>query len=167
MSETYVQGSFAFTCSHAEMALIEEAILAGDALMEGCEPADPSPEFLTAFPPVATSDRWSGFRAIFSDPLHPSFGVELEGGNSMDDPGVNIVWIYGKADFQPDPIAALIHRCCRDALAKGAIGFEWACSGSSARLDVFGGGWCAIFANRIEFGTTSEALSHAVKDGAL
>lgn len=166
MADTYVQGSFAFTCSNAEMALIEEGFQASADLMDDCEPFEPSPEFLAIFPPVDTADRWSGFRAIFSDPDFPSFGVDFEGGNSPEALDVCTICIFSATDFQPEPVANLIHRCCRETLSKGAIGFEWAYSCSKPLVDQFGGGWCAVFADRIEYGGTGDALRHALASEA-
>lgn len=167
MADSYVQGSFAFTCSHTEMALIEEAFQASYDLESGDEPPAPSPEFLAAFPPTTPDDCWSGFLAIFPDPDFPTFGVEFEGGNSPEQPEISTVCIYSTTDFQPDPLAALIQHCCQETLRQAPIGFEWACSCSRARIGEFGGGWCAVFADRIEIETTSEALYRAIEGGVI
>lgn len=167
MADCYVQGSFAFTCSHAEMALIEEAFQASYDLGDGDTPTKPTPEFLAAFPPVSSGDPWSGFLAIFPDPDFPNFGVDFEGGNTLDQPGVSTVIFSSTTDFQPDALAALIQRCCRATLRQAPIGFEWALSCSRARIGEFGGGWCAVFADRIEIETTREALSCAIEGGIL
>src|SRR5690606_21864015 len=68
--------------------------------------------------------------------------------------------------FQPDPIATVIHRCCAESLCRGAIGFEWSESCSKPREGEFGGGWCAIFPDRIEMHSTREALSAALGSSA-
>lgn len=44
-------------------------------------------------------------------------------------------------------------------------GFEWAATCSKPRIGEFGGGWCAVFADRIEIETTGEALSQALDGG--
>ncbi len=167
MADTWIQGSFAFTCSNAEMALIEEAFQAAADLMDDCEPTDPTPEFLAIFPPTDPADCWSGFRAIFSDPGFPSFGVDFEGGNSLEAPDVCTICLFSDTDFQPDPLAQLIYRCCRETLTKAPIGFEWAVSCSRPRVGEFGGGWCVIFADRIEIESTGEALSRALSRGVI
>lgn len=167
MADCYTQGSFAFTCSHAEMALIEEAFQASYDLGDGDAPTEPTPEFLAAFPPKSPGDPWSGFLAIFDDPDFPSFGVDFEGGNTLDQPGVSTVSFWGMTDFQPDALAALIQRCCQATLLQAPIGFEWALSCSRARIGEFGGGWCAVFADRIEIETTGEALSRAIEGGII
>lgn len=167
MADSYVQGSFAFSCSHAEMALIEESFQASFDLESGGEPPAPSPEFLRAFPPTAPDAPWSGFLAIFSDPDFPTFGVDFEGGNSAERPEVSTVCFYSTTDFQPDPLAALIQHCCQATLRQAPIGFEWACSSSRPRIGEFGGGWCAVFADRIEIETTGEALSRAIEGGII
>jgi hypothetical protein len=145
------------------MALIEEAFQASYDLGDGGTPTEPTPEFLAAFPPVSPGDRWSGFLAIFPDPDFPSFGVDFEGDNTLDQPGVSTVIFSSTTDFQPDALAALIQHCCQATLGQAPIGFEWACSCSRARIGESGGGWCAVFADRIEIETTREALSRAIE----
>ncbi len=162
MAETYFQGSFAFTCTNAEMALIEEAFQASCDLTAGLEVSAPSTEFLTVFPPVALDDPWSGFRDIFCDPDFPTFGVDFEGGNSIGDADICTAILFGTTDFQPEPIATLLHRCCQESLRKRPIGFEWAVACSKPRIGEFGGGFCAIFADRIVIQSTSEGLATAM-----
>lgn len=167
MADSYAQGSFAFTCNHAEMALIEEAFQASYDLQDGGSPTDPTPEFLAAFPPVAPDKPWSGFVAIFSDPDFPNFGVDFEGGNTLEQPNVSTVAFFGMIDFQPYALGELIRRCCQDTLRQAPIGFEWACSCSRPRIGEFSGGWCAIFADRIEIENTGEALARAIDGGII
>lgn len=164
MADSYVQGSFAFTCSHAEMALIEEAFQASYDLESGDTPTEPTPEFLAAFPPKSPDDPWSGFLAIFPDPDFPTFGVEFEGGNSAERPEISTVIFYSTTDFQPDPLAALIQHCCQATLREAPIGFEWACSCSKPRIGEFGGGACAIFPDSIVFNNTAQMLERALND---
>lgn len=164
MADSYVQGSFAFTCTHAEMALIEEAFQASYDLEGGGTPTEPTPEFLAAFPPATPDDPWSGFLAIFPDPDFPTFGVDFEGGNSPERPEISTVIFYSTTDFQPDPLAALIQHCCQTTLCEAPIGFEWACSCSKARIGEFGGGACAIFPDRIVFNNTAQMLERALND---
>lgn len=163
MADSYVQGSFAFTCTHAEMALIEEAFQASCDLESGGTPTEPTPEFLAAFPLVKSDDPWSGFLAIFPDPDFPTFGVNFEGGNSLERPEISTVIFYSTTNFQPDPLAALIQHCCQTTLYEAPIGFEWACSCSKARIGEFGGGACAIFPDRIIFNNTAQMLERALK----
>jgi len=162
MADSYVQGSFAFTCTHAELALIEEAFQASFELEAGSTPGEPTPEFLAAFPPTEPDDPWSGFGAIFPDPDFPTFGAEFEGGNSPDRPEVSTAIFYSTTDFQPDALSALIQHCCQNTLRDAPIGFEWACSCSKPRIGEFGGGACAIFADRIVFDNTAQMLQRAM-----
>lgn len=113
MADYHTQGSFAFTCNHAEMALIEEAFQASCDLQDRNGQSAPSPEFIAAFPPVTPDAPWSGFLAIFPDPDFPNFGVEFEGGNTLDRPEVSTVHLYSTTDFQPDALAHLIQHCCQ------------------------------------------------------
>ena len=167
MADNYVQGSFAFTCSHAEMALVEEAFQASYDLQDGRPPPGPTSEFLAAFPPTAPDDPWSGFLAIFDDSDFPNFGVEFEGGNTLDQPGVSIISLWSMTDFQPGALGGLIRHCCQGTLRQAAIGFEWSFSCSRPRRSEFGGGWCTVFADRIEIETTGEALSRAIEGGII
>lgn len=167
MADSYVQGSFAFTCNNLEMALIEEAFQASYDLQDGSDLTPPTPEFLAAFPPVTPDDCWSGFLAIFLDPDFPNFGVDFEGGNTLDQPQVSTAAFSSPTDFQPAALGQLIQRCCQTTLHQAPIGFEWAFSCSRARQGEFGGGWCAVFADRIEIETTGEALSRAIEGGII
>lgn len=167
MADYGIQGSFAFTCTNAEMALLEEVFQASDDLMAECDPSAPSLEFLAAFPPSDATDPFNGFPVIFDDRDFPSTGADLEGGNSIEDPTHSTVAIHGGTDFQPYTIAVIIQSCCKETLRAAPIGFEWACSCSKLRTDGFSGGWCAIFADRIEVETTGEALSRALEGGAI
>lgn len=162
MADSFIQGSITFACTHAEMALLEEAFQATYDFMAGDMPDTPSPEFQAVFPPTAPHDPWSGFREIFPDPDYPTFGADLGGGNSIAEPHLSRPILFGMTDFQPEPIAALLQRCCQETLATGPIGFEWALSCSKPRIGEFGGGWCAIFADRIAMETSQDALSRAL-----
>lgn len=161
MADYYVQGGVAFTGTIAELALLEEAFRASANLMATMDASDPSPAFMNAFPASDGADVWSGFRALFDDPDCPDFGADFSAAGP-DHEALCSVTIADNADFQPDSIAALIQRCCRETLSKGPIGFEWAMTCSRLRLDGFGGGWCAIFADRIETGSTTLALRQAL-----
>lgn len=163
MADSFVQGSFAFTCTTKEAALIDEAWQIATGLACECEPALVSPEFLTIFPPINDHDPFSGFTAIFDDPAFPEFGADLAANNPPEDPKTCTVSIYSTTDFQPGPIAALIQRCCQDTLEGAPIGFDWSFTCTRPYRDSFGGGWCAIFPKRIEFQTTREALSKALE----
>jgi len=163
MAETYLSASFGFTCTSAEMALLEEAFQAAAALNAECEPGEPTPELLAALPPTDQTDRWSGLLDLFCDPAFPDFGADLSGGNTLEAPAVCDVRIAGMIDFQPEPIGKLIHRCCRDTLKQGPIGFEWAETCSKPRIGEFGGGWCAIHADRVEMQLTREGLAEALR----
>ncbi|OAN53645.1 hypothetical protein A7Q26_05575 [Sphingobium sp. TCM1] len=167
MADSFVQGSFAFTCSIDEAALIEEAWQLSADLSGGFEPGSASPEFLAIFPAKTLDDLLSGFTSIFDDAAFPEFGADMRVENSADDPAICTVSISSTTDFQPDPIAALIQRCCAASLAGSAIGFEWSFSCSRPHRDSFGGGWCAIFADRIVHETTRGALSSVLESGNL
>lgn len=162
MADTWIQASFAFTCSNAEMALLEEAVLAAAHLADDFEPDPPSSEFLAIFPPV-DDDVWSGFRNLFTDPDFPSFGAEIEGGNSIDRPDTSTVTLFGTTDFDPNAVARLIQRCCRESLEAEPIAFEYCWSCSKPCVGEFGGGWCVIHPERLDSGTTGEALAAALR----
>lgn len=164
MANNFISASFVFTCSNAEMALLEEAFQAESDLMADLDPGHPSPEFLEIFPPTS-ADPWSGFRSLFGDPDFPAFGAEISGGNSLDTPATCKVYIYGETEFQPEPIANLIHRCCQATLKKAPIAFQWAETCSKPLPDEFGGGWCAIFPDWVDIEATHEALAKALEGG--
>lgn len=162
MADTYIQASFAFTCSHHEMALLEEAFLAAGNLSGDLDPDPPGPEFLGIFPPT-DDDVWSGFRALFTDPARPGLGAEIAGGNTLENPEQSDVYIYGTTDFDPNAVAALIQRCCRESLERAPVGFEYVWTCSKPRVGEFGGGWCVIHPDRIDSGTAGEAIAAALR----
>lgn len=162
MADTFISASFTFRCTNAEMALLEEAFSASEDITCEFEPFDPSPEFAAIFPPTEGGDRWSGFLAIFDDPQFPALGADLSGGNSLEEPTVTTVLVSGATDFQPWSVAQIIQRCCQASLTQGPIGFEWAVTCSRPRPGEFGGGFCAIFADRLEIQPTGQALASAL-----
>ena len=148
------------------MALLEEAFNASEDLHCGLVPPAPSPEFEAAFPPTKEGEPWSGFLLLFDDENFPIPGAELTGGNSLEEPTVATPLISGTIDFQPWPVAEIVRRCCPTSLARTPIGFEWSETCSRARPGEFGGGRCAIFADRVDIQTTDEALREALEERA-
>ncbi|MDB5580817.1 MAG: hypothetical protein JWR80_5993 [Bradyrhizobium sp.] len=167
MADIYLQACFSFTCTPAEMVLLEEAFQASYDLGAGLTPslATPSPAFLSLFPPTE-DDCWAGFREIFSDPSFPMLGAGLTGSDPVVPPMVTAI-ISTDADFEPEAMAKLIQRCCPAMLANAPIGFEWSVTCSRMRVGEFGGGWCAIFPDRIERETTGESLAAALSGEIL
>lgn len=165
MADHFIQGSFAFTCSIDEAALIEEAWQLAADLMGDFKPAPLSDELLAVFPPTIANNPISGFTAIFDDTNFPDFGADIRVESSTDDPMTCPVTIYSTIDFQPWPIAGLIQRCCQSSLAIAPVGFDWSFTCTKPYLDSFGGGWCAVFPDRIEIEFTREALSKALEGG--
>jgi hypothetical protein len=155
MADHHVQGSFAFTCTAAESALIEEAWQHAADLLGNFTPGEPSAAFLAAFMPMDLANPFNGLLAIFDDPAFPDFGAEIQ----IEGDAEYVVSIYGTTDFQPGPIAELIRHCCQESLKARPIGFDWSYACSRPRRDSFGGGWCAIFADHVEFETTQEQLA--------
>lgn len=165
MADNYVKGSFAFTCTQGELELLSEAFNATSDLLIDSEAGDPTPALLAVLPPKDPAAPWSGLCDLFGDPDFPDLGANIHSEVNRDTPGTCTVHIYGTETFQPDPIAHLIHRCCQATLKQGPIGFEWAETCSKPRAGEFGGGWCAIFPDRIEFENTRQALSAALDEG--
>lgn len=165
MADYYVQASLAFDCSPDEAALILETARAATAMSHGDPPAAPIAALLDAFRPTDPGEPWSGLRAAFPDPDWPSAGADIDAEARHDDPPRWRVWIASMDGFEPETVAMLIQRCCRAALAQGPIGFTWAATCSKPRVDEFGGGWCAVFPDRIEFETSHQRLSEALTSG--
>ncbi|MFD2429607.1 hypothetical protein ACFSUK_18660 [Sphingobium scionense] len=136
MAEHHVQGSFAFTCTAAESALIEEAWQHAADLLGNFTPGEPSAEFLAAFMPTDLGNPFNGLLGLFDDPAFPDFGAEIEIEGSVD----CVVSIYGTTDFQPGPIAELIRHCCQESLKVKPVGFDWSYSCSRPLRDSFGEG---------------------------
>lgn len=162
MADYFISGSFAFHCTQLERALLEEVFAAASDLMDDCDPGEPTLALGAILPPTDPADCWSGLRDLFSDPRFPAFGADIAGASDADAPGMSTVCIHGSFDFQAEPIANLIVRCCRTTLQARPIGFQWAETCSKPRIDEFGGGWCAIFADGVQIQSTSEALSAAL-----
>jgi len=59
MADSFVQGSFGFTCSIDEAALIEEAWQLSADLSAGFEPGSVSSEFRAIFPPKVEDDPFN------------------------------------------------------------------------------------------------------------
>lgn len=171
MADMYVQASFTFRCSSDEWALLDEANRASAHLMRDEEGEPPSADFLHVFPPSNGHDLWSGYRDIFADGDFPDLGADITGGPLRDASDARgdlwEVWFTGMAGFQPGAIAQLILACCKSSLAVEPFGFEWAYSCSKSRIGEFGGGWCAIIADRIEMESTSQALDAALRAGII
>jgi hypothetical protein len=162
MADHWRQGSFAFRCTASECALIEELINAGYALANGDEPDPPSAALLTAFPSDDANAPWNAVREAFADPEFPAIGADFLAETCPDDARARIVIFASMYDFDAYAVALLIQRCCPETLAKGPIGFEWASVCSRPRIGEFGGGWCAVFADRIEIEATYEPLSRVL-----
>lgn len=162
MADTFVQNCFAFRCTAGEWSLIQEAFLLSLDLCSGVEPSLPSTEFMTLFPSDG-HDKWAGFRDLFDDRDFPDFGADLAGG--VEDSTNGLAVISAEVSLDPSAIARLIQRCCAVTLAEGPLGFEWSISCSRQRLESFGGGWCAIFSDRVVIETTSGALFASLDEG--
>ncbi|MBV1686424.1 hypothetical protein KRR38_01730 [Novosphingobium sp. G106] len=160
MADTYVQTCFAFDCTASEWALLQQAFLLSLDLNLEAEPEEMSSDFRAVFPPTG-GDPWSGFRELFDDPDYPDFGADLAGGETPDEARWQAI-ISAEVSFDPAAVSRLIQRCCAETLSSGPIGFEWSISCSRQRIDEFGGGWCAVFADRIELEGTHEALRAAL-----
>lgn len=167
MADMWRQGVFVFRCAPAESALIAQAIDAGHRLCADTDPAPPGAELLAAFPPTDATDPWSGFREAFVDPDFPVVGTDFASEPDPGDPSACIASFSSMDDFDPSGIAVLLQRCCHETLAGGPIGFEWAETCSKLREGEFGGGWCAVFADRIELESTGTALSRALEGGIV
>src|SRR3546814_2571818 len=85
LADHFIQGSFAFTCSIAEAALIEEAWQLAADLMGDFDPAPISDELLAVFPPSLADKPLSGFTTIFDDANFPDFGADIPVENSIED----------------------------------------------------------------------------------
>jgi len=163
MADHYVQASFAFTCTARESALIEEAWQHASDLLGDFAPGEPSAEFLAAFMPTDLANPFNGLLEIFDDPDFPHFGAEIEIAGAAE----SIVAFYGTTYFQPGPIAELIRRCCQESLKIAPVGFDWSYGCSRPRRDSFGGGWCTIFADHVEFASTQEELARRLGRSAV
>src|SRR3546814_13019610 len=84
MADHFIQGSFAFTCSIAEAALIEEAWQLAADLLGDFDPASISDELLAVFPPSLADKPLSGFTTIFDDANFPDLGADIQVENSIE-----------------------------------------------------------------------------------
>lgn len=159
MADTYISACFAFACHPDEWERLREAFLLAMDLSAGLEPDPPSAEFMALFPSDGEG-RWNGFLDLFDDPDFPDFGADLAGG---PDEGGCMALISAERDFQPDPVARLIQRCCQSTLAATPVGFEWSVTCSRQRVGEFGGGWCVVFPDRVAIESTSEGIRKALQ----
>jgi hypothetical protein len=160
MADTWIQGSFVFRCTDLELALIEEAFEASYQLTDAdIATPPPSANFAAHFRPTDQDDPWSGFRAVFSDPGFVTFGAALSTqAATSEDTMLSTLWLHGITDFQPEPIARLIHRVCQRTLANAPIAFEWCATCFRPDVGEFGGGWRVIFPDRIAMESSGEAV---------
>lgn len=163
MADTFVSACFSFPCTTTEWEHLRAAFLLALDLGAELEPELASTDFMALLPSHG-DDRWSAFRALFDDPHVPDFGADLAGGPQG---GQCHALISAERDFQPEPTARLIQRCCQETLRSTPIGFEWSVTCSRQRVGEFGGGWCVIFSDRIELGTTHEAIQRAIASAQL
>ena len=149
MADYYTNASFQFDCTMAEAECLNAA-LALDA------------EENFAIPPILIpffADRKDAARKIFQDKYEDWFSFGLEDFNYDD----GKFWMSA-TNLNIEAIALLIQTLAPSALP---VGFEWSNDCSKHRLDGFGGGWCAIFPDRIEIENTGEALAAALSGGIL
>jgi hypothetical protein len=139
MADNWTQGSFAFRCTAAEYALIEEAASAGYALANGDPPEPPSVALLAAFPPGDESDLWSGFRTadrslgerVRTASLNQYgdvFGIEIRHADQADDPHVGIISDRFGNHVRADRREVGIGEPGRVATPQAAIAARFSCS---------------------------------------
>ena len=166
MVDYYSMASFAFLCTVEEATILAQAFeIALDLQLER-DPGQPDKSFFDIFPPMP-DDPFASFRAIFPDPDFPELGADLDVTIPPGDPDMRAVAILGMSHFQHEAVATLIQRACQTSLVRSPVGFEWSLSCSRPRTDGFGGGWCAVFHDRIEFETTGEVLARALEGGCI
>lgn len=163
MPESYVQGAFTFSCTAAEAALLHEGWEIASDLTVDAQAPEPSAALLAMLPPVQGGNPFSGLTSLFCDLDNPDFGAVLEIVGDPRRSDRSIVTFHGLSDLQPEPLADFIRICCQDTLKQAPIGFTWGFGGDRPILDSFGGGWAAIFPDRIDFGSTSRALAESLK----
>jgi hypothetical protein len=114
---------------------------------------DPEPPTLPRF----LSDRFADvnqLKQVLFDDAYPDFGI------SYEQPTTETLGIYdygGCPDLEA--IAKLVQLCCPSNLP---LGFEWSNTCDKQRPDGFGGGWIAIFPDRIESENTATGLAVAL-----
>ena len=124
----------------------------------------------------ALAHEWDDEDLAIDPSLAPVFTnrqqfIELIFADQHDDPYFNldefsvengVAWIAACECPNIEAIATLIQHICRESLKARPIGFEWANDCNKLRADAFGGGWCLIEADSIEWGSTSQALRSAL-----
>lgn len=115
-----------------------------------------------AFPPIHVDEPWSGLVERMPDPEFPVLHADVAREVAPDDPALAMVVISSMIDFEPLAIAELIRGCYQQTLVLAPVCYEWAVTCSRPRLDEFGGGWCVVFADRIEIESTGTALARAL-----
>lgn len=162
MPDYYTQACISFTCCAFEAALLEEAFLAAHDWDGNGVTFNPSRRFAALFPPVRPAEPWSGLQGLFDDPDVPTFGAKIAIEEILETPRLRRVRIFSTRNFEVGAISKLIRACCGASLLVRPIGFEYALSCDKPVDDAFGGGWCIIRSDRIEHGSTREALGAAL-----
>src|SRR3546814_13503535 len=117
MADYWTQGSFAFQCTQAERALLDEAFAAAQLLCRGEDAGEPSSALLAAVPPQAGGPPWGGFVTRFTYPEFPHFGAVLASQAVADDPSCADIVISGSDEFEVEASAAGVPRCGVQPLA--------------------------------------------------
>lgn len=146
MADYFTNISFAFHCTPYEAERLEAVFdFDGEQITDQTE----WPEVLQRVWPTAVDFA----RALTGEPHDDWIMIGVEQYH-FDDGGF---WIQS-SNPNLEAIAIIIQACCPETLSEAPIGFQWSNDCSKPRLDAFGGGCCAIFADRIEFENTSTRL---------
>lgn len=144
MANYYTNLAFSFTAPPSQAANLE-ALVGLDFDVDDTE----VPEFLAG----QFTDMEALAHAIFSDPDYPFFSADFD----VEADGTVRVTAWEAPDV--DAIAKAIQLTCSRALP---VGFQWANSCDKHRDDAFSGGWCAIHADQIIYGSTHQELQKAL-----
>ena len=163
MSDHFVKASFTLTVTKAEAAVFRRIDRAIDILQGNeLEPHEErsgyealGDDFARCFPQMDTP--FASFRSIFTDPDYPRLGFTIAVGPS-DDSGNCSLWIHGD-QVDVEVAATLIQAVAVSALP---FGFEYALDCDRMRVGEFGGGYVAIHADDIEFGTSARGIERAL-----
>ena len=156
MADYHTSASVALFVTTDEAAILQSLFDWLDDAIEAEEtPALPS-DVLSAVGMSEVDIPAKAIAKLFWDPEQPFLAPHYTLTTAND--GLSKLEIWGD-QVEPDSIARVIFHLAKSALP---VGFEWATGCSRFRAESFGGGFAAIFPDRIHIKSTRELLDHTV-----
>lgn len=158
MADYCTHASIALLVTNQEGALLQQLFDWLDQSIEADEISSLPADVRAVLEIPEDADNLKCVAALFSDPdnpfLAPHYTLSVEDAEHMR------LEIWGD-QVEPESIWKIIFHLAKSALP---FAFEWASTCSRYRPDSFGGGYVAIFPDRVEVRSTRESMARALAD---